>query len=155
MRTLEVVDTLVFGAIAAALSAAGLFLTVRRGRARGRSRRWWLRGIGLSLLPFGLWASGLARLGYRLADASVDFLTGLTFNPLVWTGFATIALAVVLLIASWRAGRTARTDAGTSTAARPAVPGAPKQVGRGTPPLDDGIEGLDEVEQILRRRGIS
>ena len=148
-------DTLVFGALAVALSLAVLVVALRRGRGRGRSRSWWLRWTGLALLPFGLWASGLARLGYRLADASVDFLVNLTFNPLVWTGFGTLLLSAGLLFASWRARRSARREQRGEQAAVRRAPTAVEQRRAPATRDDDGIEGMDEIEAILRKRGIS
>jgi len=143
------VDTLVFGALCTALSAAGIFLTTRRARSRGR--RWTLRMLGLSLLPFGLWATGIGRLAWRLLDASVDFFVGLTFNPLVWVGFGVLAASAGLLVLSWRTGSS--TPKGSP--ATPAVGSAPARDRKAIEAPAESIEGMDEIEAILRRRGIS
>ena len=143
-------DTLVIGALCVALSAAGIYLTTRRARSRGR--RWTLRMLGLSLLPIGLWATGIGRLAWRLLDASVDFFVGLTFNPLVWVGFGVLAASAGLLVLSWRTGSPTPKGGAPAT---PAVGPAPARGRKAVEAPADSIEGMDEIEAILRRRGIT
>ena len=101
--------------------------------------------LGVSLLPFALWATGIGRLLWRLGDASADFFAALVFSPLIWAGFAALALAVLLLLLSLL-GR--RAPASSERAAeRKAVTQQRSS--------DEDIEGMDEIEEILRRRGIS
>jgi hypothetical protein len=143
------VESLVIGIICGGVTALGLLFTAIRARRHGT--RWTLRMLGVSLLPFALWATGIGRLLWRLGDASVDFFAGLVFNPLIWAGFAALALAVLLLLISLFVRRTParheRTPAAPAAAPRKAV----SQQGSSA---DDEIEGMAEIEEILRRRGI-
>jgi hypothetical protein len=143
-------ESLVVGVVCSGLTAAGLFFTAVR--ARGRGRRWTLRMLGLSLLPFALWATGIARLLWRLLDASVDFFADLVFNPLIWAGFGALALSALLLLLSLRRPRQQAETAGRP----PAAPTADRRaVRQQRSSYDEDIEGMDEIEEILRRRGIS
>jgi hypothetical protein len=142
-------ESLVVGIVCSALTAAGLFLTAVRARRRGT--RWTLRMTGLSLLPFGLWATGILRLLWRLLDASVDFFAALVFNPLIWAGFAALALAALLLLLSL----TRRRQGSPAPVTQQAPTSQRKEVARQRSTYDDDIEGMDEIQEILRRRGIS
>jgi hypothetical protein len=142
------VESLTIGIICSGLTAVGLLVTAFR--ARRHSRRWTLRMLGVSLLPFALWATGIGRLLWRLADASADFFAALVFNPLIWAGFAALALAVLLLLASLIGRRTPAHAERAAAAPKPAQ----RAVSQQRSPHDDEIEGMDEIEEILRRRGI-
>ncbi|GAB2586013.1 hypothetical protein GCM10027168_18460 [Streptomyces capparidis] len=144
--------------VCVALSGAGLaicFLHVYRRR--------FLRAVRIaawSLLPIGLWMSGLLPLGQDVAEAVADWAKDLVFDPTVWTGFAVLALSAVLFVVARVAGRrgkgTALPEPGTAPAApaaggRSALGGGRK--GRGSS-SDDGLSDFREIEEILRRRGI-
>jgi hypothetical protein len=148
-RTLEDVESLTIGIICSGVTAVGLLFTAFR--ARRHSRRWTLRMLGVSLLPFALWATGIGRLLWRLGDASADFFAALVFNPLIWAGFAALTLAVLLLLLSLIGRRTPARGERTTAAPKPAQRKAVTQ----QQSSDTGdIEGMDEIEEILRRRGI-
>jgi hypothetical protein len=142
------VESLTIGIICSGVTAVGLLFTAFR--ARRHSRRWTLRMLGVSLLPFALWATGIGRLLWRLGDASADFFAALVFNPLIWAGFAALALAVLLLLLSLLGRRAPASSERTAAAPKPAQR-KPVTQQRSS---DDDIEGMDEIEEILRRRGI-
>ncbi len=120
----------------------------RRGAASG------LRGAAWSLVPLGLYLTGLTK-----------FLADLVFSPLKWAGVIVLGLGAVLYMAS---GVMLRRGGGD----RPATgsTGTPR-VGRGKAAPEGGAKGgskgaleqrqpavdpdLAEIEQILKNRGIS
>lgn len=156
--------------VCAALSAAGLaiaFLTAYRRRFVAATRI-----AAYALLPVGLALSGLAKLGARIGRAVGDWATDLVFKPTVWTGFAVLAVAVLLyVIARLAGGRAGGRERGSASAGRgaaelEAASGAsgPKAAragrnargGRSSGGRQDGSGGEDfsEIEAILKKHGI-
>ena len=162
--------------VCVALSGAGLataVLTAWRRRFRAATRT-----AAVAALPVGLYLAGLVTLGRRIGTAVGDWAADLVLDPKVWTGFAVLGCAVLLYLASRlgrsrRAGRAAA-DAGAAPVApgggaaavpppggRPAVtagnraperagkPGKAAKAGKGA-----GAGEFDEIEEILRKRGI-
>ncbi len=166
----------------AALSAAGLAIAVLTAYRRRYLRA--TRIAAVALLPVGLAMAGLVTLGRKITTAVGDWAADLVFKPSVWTGFAVLACSAGLygitrLFAGRGGGRGG--DRGTDRAAEPAgLSGA----GSGTPAAlgasrnsggagraddgagrgaakpkksrggDSGLSGFEDVEEILRRRGI-
>lgn len=166
--------------VCTALSAAGLaiaFLTAYRRRFVAATRI-----AAFALLPVGLAMAGLVKLGGKVGKAVGDWGTDLVLKPSVWSGFAVLAVAVVLyVIARVAAGRGAGEGADTRSrkerrsAARAereqaAAGGAPSlgagpsagQPQRGAKPAakpkskgaTGGGEDFSDIEAILKKHGI-
>jgi hypothetical protein len=152
--------------ICVALSAAGLAIAFVWGRRR-RFRRA-VRIAAYALIPVGLAMAGLADLVAKIADAVGDWAAGLVFSPVVWAGFAVLALSAVLFAAVRAADRRAAADGGRGAVGRRSdvLPGKAARpdhevTGRGHRGKDRGKDRSDggpddfrEIEEILRRRGI-
>lgn len=153
--------------LCAALSAAGLAVALLTAYRRRFLRA--TRIAALALLPVGLAMAGLVTLGRRISTAVADWAADLVFKPTVWTGFAVLACSALLYgitrLVSGRGGGRGSDDAGAGASAdagpraaaagsgpSPALPAgrAPKH-GRGG---DTGLSGFEDVEEILKRRGI-
>lgn len=95
--------------VCAALSAAGLavaFLTAFRRRFAAATRI-----AAFALLPIGLAMAGLIDLAGSIGRAVGGWAKDLVLDPVVWSGFAVLALAVVLyVVARVAGGRTSRTE---------------------------------------------
>lgn len=165
---------IVTGAVCAALTGLGLVVAVRSAQKGGylRATRW----FGLALLPIGLYLTGLATLTRRVVDAASDWATDLVFGVRAWAGVAVLVFAVTLLLLVRVIGAR-RDDSGETapaalpgsagralpgTAAAPGAAGNTARTGRAKPGKTSrsrrGDSGLgsefDEIEEILRRRGI-
>ncbi|KRV50334.1 hypothetical protein AQ490_14630 [Wenjunlia vitaminophila] len=144
-----------------ALSGAGLAIAFLHAY-----RRRFLRAVRLtawSLLPVGLYMSGVLPLGQDVGEAVGDWAVDLVFDSTVWVGMAVLAVSAVLFVVARVAGDrrgdtppaaergAAPVGAGTTPAAglRPGGGGKPKKSSR-----DDGLSDFREIEEILRRRGI-
>lgn len=158
----------------AALSAAGLAIAVLTAYRRRYLRA--TRIAAIALLPVGLAMAGLVTLGRKIGTAVGDWAAGLVFKPSVWTGFVVLACSAGLYgITRLFAGRGGRatdrtagpagvsgTDAGTPAAlgAGRNSGGSDTAAGRGSakPKKSRGgageLSGFEDVEEILRRRGI-
>lgn len=125
---------------ATVLGLAGSWAAARRrGAASG------LRGVAWSLVPMGLYLTGLTK-----------FLAGLVFSPVKWAGVILLGLGAVLYMASGVmlrrgtpevTGKPGRTPAGDGGKA------APKRAVE--PPQATADPDLAEIERILKDRGIS
>ncbi|MFJ3787473.1 hypothetical protein [Kitasatospora sp. NPDC090091] len=169
-------------AVAFALTAAGVAVAgLRAYRRRYRSAVLW---FAAALLPAGLYLSGLFPVARTIGDELADWATDLVFSPRIWTGLALLAVSAGLLVTTRLVGRRRAVGAAESGPAaagaapvRPAVAGSrtatagPTNAGA-TPPgatvpkaaapkrgkggkRDDGLgDEFDDIEEILRRRGI-
>ncbi len=127
------------------LGGVGAFLAFRHGR-RMAAARW----LAAALLPMGLYLIGAVRLVWDIGYELTRFVTRFAFSPTVWLG--------VILLAS-----SAGLFATTAVLARRLGPG-PR--GKGGPPAVTAGRGgakrsaaasggdFDDIEEILRRRGI-
>jgi hypothetical protein len=154
--------------VCAALSAAGLAIALVTGYRR-RFRRA-TRIAALSLVPIGLAMSGLVKVGGKIGTAVADWATDLVFKPTVWAGFAVLAVAVLLYLASRiGAGRSrargeratapavpeaAARPAAAPAASRPALGAGGKDKSRGKPAGSGAGEDFSDVEAILKKHGI-
>lgn len=158
-----------------ALSGAGLavsFLTAWRRRFLRATRI-----AAWSLLPVGLYMTGLLPLGQKIGKAVGTWGADLVLKPTVWAGIGVLAFAAVLLVVTRLAGRRSGGRAegrsrevsrpgaapavapGASTAAlgtrpRAAAPAAAKPAKKAAASGGDGLSDFKEIEEILRRRGI-
>ncbi|WP_127480466.1 cellulose synthase [Nocardioides pantholopis] len=147
-------DDVTWGALTLTLTLfAGLWAWVsfrRRGLAAG------LRGVAIALLPLAAYLTDTLRMFTRIADAVGDWAVRLVFSPVVWTGIVLAGVAVVLFLL---AGVLDRRGSAPRERTRPAAPGRKERaVGGATAAPQAGAAGdpeMDEIEALLRRRGIS
>jgi hypothetical protein len=167
--------------LCAGLTGIGLvaswFLMRRRGFGSG------LRGAAWSLLPLAAYLTGSIEMFWKIGTAIGDFAAHLVLSPKVWSGVGVALVAGVLFVVSAplkrrrkRARKAASAEAAgpateSSGAQRPAVP--EQAAANGTrrqelepsrsrparastkPKGDPADDDMREVEEILRRRGIS
>lgn len=133
--------------LCAGLTVAGILLSWLVWRRRGAGSG--LRGVAWSLIPIAAYLTGLIELIWQVVAASVGWAVRLVFSPIVWTGIAVAGLSAVLFLVSGvlRQRRRAAPEAGEE----------PKQVAQqeSRPAAGSGDDDLAEIEEILRRRGIS
>ncbi len=153
--------------ICGGLTAAGLVLSYFRWRRKGP--RAGFRLAAWSLLPLAAYLTGTVTLISRISSAIVHFGGSFVFSTKTLAGVVLAGLAVAMLLTSGGIPLTSRRKAkkaaraGAQPAAAPGGgagqaalgPGsakAAKKAKRGGAPGDDD---LGDVEEILRRRGIS
>ncbi len=156
------------------LTGLGLVLSYLVLRRRGLGSG--LRGAAFSLLPLAAYLTGAIEMFWKMGAAIGDFAKGFAFSVQVWSGIAVTGVAVLLFLASGplrrrsvkrskgqqavspdgaAAKRPAVTGAG-QLATRPAAPGAAAPVkARKRRTAGDDDDDLGDVEDILRRHGIS
>ncbi|WP_395296923.1 hypothetical protein ACF9IK_28390 [Kitasatospora hibisci] len=167
-------------AVAFALTAAGVAVAgLRAYRRRFRSATRW---FAAALLPAGLYLSGLFPVARTIGDELAGWATDLVFSPRIWTGLALLAVSAALLVTTRVVGRRrAVGGSGSGPAAAGAAPVRPAVAGSQAAPAgltnaaapeaaapkaaspkrgkagkrDDGLgDEFDDIEEILRRRGI-
>lgn len=141
-------------ALTVALSVvAGLgawFAYQRRGVASG------VKWAGIALLPLAALLTDTLQMFTRMGDAVLDWSTGLVFRPTVWVGVALAGVGVLM----WFVGRALETRGrGMTPRGKDRDEGrAPKQVSAPRQKSQAGASGagdeFDEIEQLLRQRGI-
>ncbi|MFR9674081.1 hypothetical protein [Streptomyces sp. TR06-5] len=150
--------------VCAALSAAGLavaLLTAFRRRFVAATRV-----AAFALLPIGLALAGLISLAADVGRAVARWAADLVLDPVVWTGFALLAVAVVLYVAARVAagrrsaavtGEGSPEGAGNAVAAgrdRREVARASKDGAGGRSGASTGGDDFSDVEAILKKHGI-
>lgn len=148
------------------LTAIGLVLSWLAWRRRGVAAG--LRGAAWSLLPLAAYLLGVVELLWRFGAAIASFAGSFVFSPLRWAGVIVAGLSVIGFAVSARLrrrrGRSGRGGSGRGAAApaggghpaasgqagRPGALPAAKPAAKGKADDDD----LDDVAEILRRRGI-
>lgn len=135
------------GALSLLIGIAGvavIVVAVLRGRRWGGRRTVGVAGAGM--LALGLSLSGLV-------DVFARALAILTFNPLRWVGLVVAGLGLVMLSS---AGMLPGRRRGAREVAREKDPARREVTGSGgTPARAAGDDDMAEIEEILRRRGIS
>jgi hypothetical protein len=142
-------------------AVAAVLVTRRRGVVPGA------RLLAWAMLPMALYLIGAVALVWRIGTAITRFVTGFAFSPKTWSGVVLLVVAVVLFAVTGalrRRGIGTRTTPGAKaevTGATAAVPGgkaptARRPVGAAKAPAkkSDDLSGFEDVEEILRRRGI-
>jgi hypothetical protein len=144
------VDEATWAALAAALTVLGIVWTVVAFRRRGAANG--LRALGFTLLPAAAWLTGTLEMFTEIAGSVLDWATRLVLNPVVWTGIGLAGASLLLLgVSAWlRDRQLARGQGRTRTTPAETAPG------RESPQLPTGgaDDESDEIEEILRRRGI-
>lgn len=152
--------------ICISLSALGGLITFLVFRSRGKAAGF--RALGWALLPLAIWLTGIARLLYTVVSEAVRWVTSLVFSPQVWAGAVLFILSFVLLGgAGWvrrrrraakiKAGEAAETEQAPATGEKPAKveqKAQPKAVEKGKKG-DDPLAGFEDIDAILKKRGIS
>jgi hypothetical protein len=146
-------DAATWGALALTLTVLGGGYTYVAWRRRGVAAG--LRGLAWTLVPAALWLTGTLKLAGNIAGDISSWALHLVFSPLVWAGAVLGGVAVLLFGVS---GAMLGRGIGVRRAKEPkAAPGKrePKAVQdrRGQDPED--VEGMDDIEAILRKHGIS
>lgn len=144
-----------------ALTLTVLFglLTFLAWRSRGLGAL--LKGAGITMLPLALWLTHTLRLVSNIVGDIGDWATGLVFSPRVWVGLVVAAIAVVVFTAgtvvSRRFGASTGSASEKSTSEKsgtdaklPSAPKAAKATRKAS-----GDPEMDEIEAMLRKRGIS
>lgn len=141
------------------IAVLGLVVAVllwARGR-RGRA----LQSLAVGGLPFGLYLTGLLPLVWSGAIELLRWASRLVFNPAVWAGVGLLGLAVVLWVVGGMLSRRTRDPARVAGAAPngPDRPVTVRKAGKSVNPAkpkagNSGDAELDEIEAILRQRGI-
>lgn len=150
--------------VAGVLTLVGLVLTVLLWRRRGAGAG--MRMLGVSLLPGAIVLVGLQDVLKELWKSVVRFATNLLFSPQIWVGVGMGVIAVLCILIGNRLTVRKLKEVGsttTSSGSRPGVnggakakPGAPaKQVAAKNQKEPTGLEGMDDVDEILKRRGIN
>lgn len=130
-------------ALSAALLAVAWFAWRRRGAADG------VRWLGIALVPAGLAMSGLGAMVGRIGIEISRFMTRFVFSSIVWTGVALLGVAIGLEL-------TSRTMRGRGIGARqPAPPGQVEPSRTASRSSEAGEGDLADIEELLRRRGIT
>ncbi|MGW0587676.1 cellulose synthase [Streptosporangium sp. NPDC002607] len=107
--------------LCAGVTGVGLVLSFLLMRRRGVAAG--LRAAAWSLLPVAAFLTGALPTLWQIGTAIIGFLTGLVFNPVVWSGVAVTGLAVVLfLVSGFLRGRRLRAAASSASSASSAPP---------------------------------
>ena len=139
------------GAVAAVLVAR------RRGVVPGA------RVLAWAMLPMALYLIGAVALVWRIGTAITRFVTGFAFSPKTWTGVVLLVVAALLFAVTGvlrRRGIGTRTKPSTKAEVTGApaakTPAARRPVGAAKAPAkkSDDLSDFEDVEEILRRRGI-
>lgn len=145
-------DSVTWQALTLVLTVAGLVGTGLLWRARGPVVG--LRMLAVTLLPAAAYLTGTLRLVWEVGDAVVSWAVRLAFSPAVWLGVSLAGVSFVLFVLASFLGRR---GIGGRRRADPQLPSTRSgQPVRQTPDAADADDaGLDEIEAILKRHGIS
>jgi hypothetical protein len=151
-------DQIAWAPICIGLTAAGLVASWLVWRRKGPQRG--LRAGAWSLLPLAAYLTGGIVLIGRIGSAVAHFASGFAFSPKTWAGVILFGGAALLFLATgglpllrWRRSRMKGKKKATA-AGGPAA--APAVAGKGRKAVAvHADDDLGEVEEILRRRGIS
>ncbi|REF35057.1 cellulose synthase [Thermasporomyces composti] len=156
-------DAVVWFPICAGLTLVGLVAAFLAFRRRGAASG--LRLIGWAVLPMAVYLTGMVRLLWTVGAEVVRWISRFAFSPTVWIGLALFGVAAIAFPVAAamrrREARQAGAAGGGETAGRARAGGRdaegkrpPKAVGKGSKETDP-LEGMEEIEDILRRRGIT
>jgi hypothetical protein len=142
-------DNATWQALGLTLTIAGLAVSalvwVRRGPVSG------LRAVAWSLLPLAAGLAGVLRLGWEITDAVVSWAGRLVFSPVVWLGLVVAAVSAVLFVVTG----FARRRRGSAAAGTPPQVTSGTETPRARAAQPTGDPDLADIEELLRRRGIS
>lgn len=162
--------------LCAGVTIAGLVLAFLAFRRRGAAAG--MRMTAWALLPMAALLTDALQSLWTIGTTVVGFVTGLVFKPTVWAGVALAGLSVVLFVvsgvmrgrklSSGRKKPAAETPeagagaAGPQAAQKQAQKPAQKSAGAAKPqpavsqkPASKGDDDFSDIEELLKRRGIS
>jgi len=157
-------DSFAWAPLCIGVTVIGLVLSFLAWRRRGAASG--LRGSAYSLLPLGLYLTGVIPLLWRIGSQIVGWAAGLIFKPTVWAGTIVLGLAVLLWVVSGMMLRRKVTKSnraedgevaggGSTPAARTASrPAVERTVSTGQSASSGGDDDMKDIEELLRRRGI-
>lgn len=125
------------------LGGVGTWFAYRRRGLRS-GLRW---AAATLLVPAAYFTRTLKMLG-RIGTAIADWATSFVWNPLVWVGLGMAGLSLVLFLVAARLP-------GRERSGRAAGKGGSVKGGSGKSALPGSDPELDEIEALLKRRGIS
>ena len=147
-------DDVTWGALTLTLTLLGGLYTWFAFRRRGFVAG--LRGVGITLVPVALLLTDTLRMVTRIGSAVGDWALHLAFSPSNWLGLFLAGVSVVCFVV---AGFLVNRGVGGGPAKEPArdrTPELPRgRARRSGPVLGDGDPELDEIEALLRKRGIT
>jgi hypothetical protein len=148
------IDDTTWAALALVLTILGGAYTWFAWRHRGFAAA--LRGLAWTLVPVAAWLTGTLRLAGNILEDVIEWGSRLVFSPVVWLGIIVAAVAALLWVTSGvmraRGIGVRRGGQEVSTARTEKV--SPAKTGRRPARRDDDIEGMDDIEAILRKHGI-
>jgi hypothetical protein len=158
--------------LCAGVTIAGLVLAFLAFRRRGAAAG--MRVTAWALLPLAAYLTGALQSLWTIGTTVVGFVTGLVLNPAVWAGVALAGLSVVLFVVSGvmrgrklslgRKKPAAGTPEAGAGAAGPQAAQQPAQKSAGAAkprpavnqkPASKGDDDFSDIEELLKRRGIS
>ena len=149
--------------VAGVLTLVGLVLTVLLWRRRGAGAG--MRMLGVSLLPGAIVLVGLQDVLKELWKSVVRFATNLLFSPQIWVGVGMGVIAVLCILIGNRltVRKLKEVCSTTVSGSKPGVSGGAKassgapatQVAAKNQKEPTGLEGMDDIDEILKRRGIN
>ena len=147
------------------LGLVGAWFALRR-RGAGSGLRW----AAWALLPIAAYLTGAVEMLWRIGTAIADWVGGFVFSPKVWSGVIVALVALLLFVVSGalrrRAPARGERQGAVPSARRPGLAGQGAETaaidrppaGKAAARRKDGKSDDDEfaeIEEILRRRGIS
>lgn len=158
-------DSFAWAPLCIGVTVIGLVLSFLAWRRRGAASG--LRGSAYSLLPLGLYLTGVIPLLWRVGAQIVGWAAGLIFKPTVWAGTIVLGLAVLLWVVSGmllrrKVTKSNRADSDGADAGPAAATGAGKRPaverttasGQSAGASGGDDDDLKDIEELLRRRGI-
>lgn len=135
--------------LALGLTALGAVVTFLLWRRRGAGPG--LVALGWTLVPMGLWLTKTLKLVTLIVDQVSSWALNFVWNPRVWLGLIVLGVAAGLI----GTGRVVRRR--TNPAARAAKPAArvTKPATRADRAATRHDDGMDDIEAILKKHGIS
>lgn len=139
--------------VCAGLTGVGVLLSILIWRRRGAASG--LRLLSWSLLPIGFYLLGLLGIVLRFGVDLVEWVATAAFSIIAWVGVAVLGLAVLLwIISGVMLGRRRRAavEGADGEAVESGRTSTDEQLEGGSDGQSD--EGIGDIEEILRRRGI-
>lgn len=145
---------------AAGLTVLGILLTIVLWRNKGAGPG--LKALGITLLPGAVVLLGLQHVLWTLWTSVVRFVVHFVFAPSAWAGLGMGVVGVLMFIVGGRVQAHHRavgppTKAGTGAVGAKPRARSDKQIGSkkaAGPTESTGLEGMEDIEAILRKRGI-
>jgi len=153
-------DSIAWFPICVGLTGVGLVLSWLIWRKSGVRRG--SRAAAWSLLPLAAYLTGAIVLIGRIGSAVVRFAGSFVFSPKSWAGVCLFGIAALAFLASgglpmlpWGKRRKAKKAKNGSPAAAPGPPTVPAVAASRKRNAGAEDDDLGDVQEILRRHGIS